>query len=286
MTTDPQNTDLLLIDQKQANGSFITKSANLQNLATTLSSFIGGGEDYDVADNSYITIPVAYNDIQTAITLKSDATMYSSSQGYLDDLYVKYPGYSYYQHITSKFIPGWSSNFYLNLPAGTSFYTTSTGTAIRCYLKISKQSITTTPYIFGPWDCYQYRDEASKGCVSSEEESPYVPGVYVWCKIANYSTSSGTQTRAYIYARNENPSTVYYRITGTKMMISSFYWRYSEEKGYYQYGWVDKDGNPIYKQVSLTKKTTPLYQNTETLICTLNGLYKSSITYVDDVYNY
>jgi len=272
----PSTSDLILLDQ-YSGGSYVTRSATVQQLADAIKPLIptgGGEEEYDSVNLDYTSIPLAYSDVNgeaNAVTLKSDGALYATSYSKLDDFYVKYPGYGWYQRITSKYIPGWSSNYHLNLPPGTMFYSTLTSTGIAAYLRVAQKQLGTYVDQIGQFWCS--KEKGTTGNVKTdEEESGGMPGVFYWGELVKSSTSSSTSNRLCLYARNSTSKNVYSRVTGTKISRMCEYW-----KGDTEYG--DKG---VYKTVTLTKKTPVITPGSSALIAQF-PVYKipSTIPYDD-----
>lgn len=233
-TGTPSTTDLVLIDQRQSDGSYVTRSASMSQVVNAVSAVLDlGADDYDSVNLDYTTIPVAYGDVNgtaKAITIKSDGALYATSQAKLDDFYLKYPGYGSYQRITSKYIPGWSSNYHLNLPPGTSFYSTLTSTSIAAYLKIGANQVGS--YVEAIPGIYLSKEKGTTGHIrTDEDESGSVTGVYYWFELVKSLSSSTTYNRCYLYARNDSSENAYARVTGTRISRSCSYYKGDTEYG-------------------------------------------------------
>lgn len=227
--------DLLLVDQKQADNTYISKCATLEQIGNYLTGIVkpsGGSDDGSDDDNGpegvlhadkYMILPLSVSDIyskENALSLPVDGVLYGNKSAF-KDCYVQYPGSSNFQEIDTDFIPytkqsALTQQRYLNLPKGTSIYLNNTKKSIM-YLKITKYDFTPDNIT----SIYIKYDNDKQAILSSDEVESNLKGVYYYAKFyqAKWNESSSILIQYLgIYAKNTLTNTVFYNIYNKKQI--------------------------------------------------------------------
>lgn len=275
--------DILMIDQKQEDNTYKTKSVTLEQVGNCLKGIVGNVTDgtdinNDVIDvANYSVIPLNYKDINgidNAILLPSDGILISK-KSLIDTLYVKYPENDKFIKIDAYFAPQYTySQCYLNLPKGTTFYSNSTAISLS-YLKINKkifQNITENITSIQ----FDYEDGVTTEFKSEETESIAIPGVFWYTKLETISSKPYLK----IYVKNTTDKTVYCQIGNGSTITRTQCFEYWKNDNLMMYGDYYKwEGMyfPKKVQAQITKLSLNLSAGDEKSIGTVVANFSSSL---------
>ena len=292
--------DLLLVDQKQADNTYISKCATLEQIGNYLTGIVepsdsdDGSDDGDVIDvDNYSIIPLSVSEINSiadSITLPSDGILYGTTAA-LDNCYVQYPGNSSFQEINRDYIPYLKSTIgttqrYLNLPKGTKFYIDNTS-KILLYLKINKSVFKNN---YEKIDSFQFNYN-DKTLISEEVESQ-LKGVYYYAKLKHVKITpeSGPcyfSNRLYLYVKNNSDYQVFYNIINKKISRVQYVLYKLDDgtlSGYGDYKDGEEDSTVVQIQrKGATTKGKILYPGEEDYICYLKASFATEF-YDDKIY--
>lgn len=286
--------DILMIEQKQEDNTYKTKSVTLESVGNYLKGIVGNGTDgtdinSDVIDvTTYSVIPFNCSDIKgidNAITLPSDIILIGS-QSLLNTLYIKYPENGGFKKIDASFAPQYtSSQYYLNLPKSTKFYSTSTSTTIM-YLKINRNVFSNkTENIYSIQ--FDYEDGVTKEFKSDETESKNTPGVFWYTKLETIQ-----KPFLRIYVKNTTDKTVYCQIGNGSTITRTQCFEYWQNNNLKMYGdYYRWEGMYFSKKVQANISKKSLTQSyispgKEGYIGQVRAKFSSSIINTKDFKNY
>ena len=261
--------DILMIEQKQEDNTYKTKSVTLESVGNYLKGIVGNGTDgtdinSDVIDvATYSVIPFNCSDIKgvdNAITLPSDIILIGH-KNLLDTLYIKYPENGNFIKINANFAPQYtSSQYYLNLPKSTKFYSTYTSTTLM-YLKINRNVFSNKTENINSIH-FDYEDGVTKEFKSDESESENTPGVFWYTKLVtsydSVSGSSSSKDLLQIYVKNTTDKTVYCQISNGSTITRTQCFEYQQKGNWKMYGdYYKQEGMyfPKKVQANISKKS-------------------------------
>lgn len=264
--------DVILIEQKQEDGTYKSRSATIEQVATSIKDLVGsdeGGEDVlNLGD--YITLPMIDADIYCAditnrtneLSLQMDATLYSKKDENLADIYIKYPGRKNYQQTLWKFIPKNANCYYLNLPKGTVIYSRTND---------ADKSNSNTYYlkIYDTFNnCTENVNNLTLTLTTVDNTLTLKTEIIPCSNIPNVSyyaqlSTNGNISYIYFYVRNDSKSTIYPYISNKYISQCQYYMRYAKtdtnhtDPEYYGNAKVNEDTGEIdytFIKRTITKK--------------------------------